>query len=233
MSLLSEADREQIGRLLADLPRPVRLVLFTQTFGCDTCVDARRVLAQVAELSPKLSIEEVNLVLDKERAAHYGVDRAPTTVPVAVEEDGTERDYGVRFIGITAGYELSSLLDAITLVSTGQSGLAQASRTLLAQVSAPVRMHVFVTPTCPHCPRAVGIAHRMAVESPWVTAVAVEVTEFPDLIQQYRVNGVPKTVVNNRNEVLGAQPEETFVVEALRGLTGPAPSSDADLHGSA
>ena len=44
-----------------------------------------------------------------------------------------------------------------------------------------------------------------------VTAACVEVTEFPDLIRRYRVNGVPKTVVNDRIEILGAQPEEMFV----------------------
>lgn len=64
----------------------------------------------------------------------------------------------------------------------------------------------------------------MAVESPLVTATAVEVSEFPDLIQRYRVNGVPKTVVNDRNEVIGALPEETFVREALRGFVPEEPN---------
>ena len=72
----------------------------------------------------------------------------------------------------------------------------------------------------------------MAVESPWVTARAVEVTEFPDLIRLYRVNGVPKTVVNDRNEILGAQPEEVFVAEALRDLAGDSASPDADTSES-
>jgi predicted DsbA family dithiol-disulfide isomerase len=62
----------------------------------------------------------------------------------------------------------------------------------------------------------------MAIESALVTSHAVEVSEFPDLIQRYRVNGVPKTVVNDRNEILGAQPESIFVSEALRGLAGEA-----------
>ena len=42
-------------------------------------------------------------------------------------------------------------------------------------------------------------------------ATAIEATEFPDLAQHYRVSGVPKTVINERVEILGAQPEETFV----------------------
>jgi glutaredoxin-like protein len=225
--ILSDADRQRIGELLAGLSRPVRLLFFTQTFGCETCPDARRIVDQLAELSPKLSVVECNLVLEPDQAARYGVDRAPTVVPLALEADGTERDYGVRLVGLMAGYELISLIDAITLVSSGDSALTAASRALLARVSEPVTIRVFVTPTCPHCPRAIGVAHRMAIESPFVTAIAVEVSEYPDLIRQYRVNGVPKTVVNDRNELLGAQPEETFVVEALAGLTRDEPSSSA------
>jgi predicted DsbA family dithiol-disulfide isomerase len=63
----------------------------------------------------------------------------------------------------------------------------------------------------------------MAVASPLVTASAVEVSEFPDLIQRYRVNGVPKTVANDRNEVLGALPEDAFLREALRGFVPEGP----------
>ena len=55
----------------------------------------------------------------------------------------------------------------------------------------------------------------MAFFSPQVTAVAVEATEFPDLARRYRVTGVPKTVVNDRVEIMGAVPQEMFVPEAL------------------
>jgi alkyl hydroperoxide reductase subunit AhpF len=147
MSLLSDRDRQQVREMLAGLTRPVRLVFFTQTFGCDTCDDARRVLDELAELSPQLSIEESNLVLDRSRADAFGVDRAPTTALVAVNEDGTEQDYGVRFVGLIAGYEFSSVIDAILLVSSGDSQLSDESRALLAQVTEPVRLQVFVTPT--------------------------------------------------------------------------------------
>lgn len=49
-----------------------------------------------------------------------------------------------------------------------------------------------------------------------VTTLAVEVSEFPDLIRQYRVNGVPKTVAEPGGEVLGAQPESVFVKELFQ-----------------
>ena len=80
---------------------------------------------------------------------------------------------------------------------------------------------MFVTPSCPHCPRVVTLAHRMAVESSHVVATCIEATEFLDLSQQYRVTGVPKTIVEGSDvEILGAVSEETFVSTILPA--GPA-----------
>ncbi len=64
----------------------------------------------------------------------------------------------------------------------------------------------------------------MAIENPNIMAAAVEATEFPDLVRRYRVNGVPKTVVDDRIEVLGALPEPMFVQRVLEGLTGTEPA---------
>jgi hypothetical protein len=55
----------------------------------------------------------------------------------------------------------------------------------------------------------------MAFASPNITAYAVEATEFPDLARRYKVTGVPKTVVNDDVEILGALPEDAFVEQAL------------------
>ena len=55
----------------------------------------------------------------------------------------------------------------------------------------------------------------MALVSSQITASAVAAVEFPDLVQQYRVTGVPKTVVNDSIEILGAVPEASFVSQVL------------------
>ena len=57
----------------------------------------------------------------------------------------------------------------------------------------------------------------MAFASANITAVAVEATEFPDLARKYHVTGVPKTVVNDEIEILGALPEDAFIEQALGG----------------
>lgn len=55
----------------------------------------------------------------------------------------------------------------------------------------------------------------MAFANPNITAYAVEATEFPDLARRYRVNGVPKTIVNDEIEILGAVPQDEFIEQAL------------------
>ena len=59
----------------------------------------------------------------------------------------------------------------------------------------------------------------MAFASSNITAYAVEATEFPDLVRRYQVAGVPKTVVNEQIEILGALPEDAFVGQALSQFT--------------
>ena len=56
----------------------------------------------------------------------------------------------------------------------------------------------------------------MAIESNRVRADVVEANEFPELSRRYAVSGVPKTVVNDRFESLGARPEAAFIAEVLR-----------------
>jgi hypothetical protein len=58
----------------------------------------------------------------------------------------------------------------------------------------------------------------MAFANPHITAFAVEATEFPDLARRYRVNGVPKTVVNEDVEIMGGLPQDDFVRQALAGV---------------
>jgi len=62
------------------------------------------------------------------------------------------------------------------------------------------------------------LAHKLAIENEHITADVVEVSEFIDMAQRYRVQGVPKTVVNDRIEIVGAVPEPRFVQQVLQAL---------------
>jgi len=143
MALLSDEDRQVVRTHLADLEHDVRLLLFTQTIGGpDTALIAKQILDELAGLSERLSIEEVNFVLEKERAAAYGVDKIPAIV---VLRDG--EDTRIRFYGAPAGYEFMSLVEAVILAGGDDSGLTEESRKLIAGVQEPISLKVFVTPT--------------------------------------------------------------------------------------
>jgi glutaredoxin-like protein len=222
MALLSEQDRQTVRGHLAVIEEPVRLLFFTQTFGApDTVMIAKQVLDEIVSLNDHLLLEEVNFVLEQDRARQYGVEQIPTIVLLKGDQDTR-----IRFLGAPAGYEFMSLIEAVILAGTNDSGLTPDSRALVAEhVTTPLDIQVFVTPTCPHCPRAVTLAHRLAVESPLITASCVEATEFMDLSRKFRVTGVPKTIVNGSIEILGALPEAQFV----RTVVG-APDDTANIE---
>jgi glutaredoxin-like protein len=214
MSLLSERDRQTVRSHLAGLTHDVTVLFFTQTIAApETAQIARQVIDEVVSLSDRITVEEVNQILDKERSAEFGIDRVPG---IALLRDGA--DTRMRFLGAPAGYEFSSLVESILLAGSDDSGLTEESKKVIAEMAKdPIDIKVFVTPTCPHCPRAVTLAHRMAVESPNISATCIEASEFHDLSRQYRVTGVPKTVTSTGAEIFGAVPEEMFVRGVLEG----------------
>jgi glutaredoxin-like protein len=213
MALLSEQDRQTLRTHLAEIADPVTLLFFTQTIGGpETALITKQILDEIAGLSDRVGVEEVNFILEKDRAAALGITAVPT---IAVLKGDV--DTRIRFLGAPAGYELMSLIEAIILAGGTDSGLSPESKTLIAEhVAQPLDVKVFVTPTCPHCPGVVTLAHRMAFEHPLIHATCIEATEFLDLSRQYRVTGVPKTIVNGTIEILGAVPEDTFVRTVLQ-----------------
>lgn len=218
MALLSPQDSATVQKHLANLTHEVTLLFFTQSIGAPETVHlTKQLLNALVELNPKIRVEEVNLVLEKERAQQFGIEHVPA---VALLKNGA--DTRMRFVGAPAGYEFMSLVEAVTLAGTDGSGLTDSSKALLAARTTPLDVKVFVTPTCVYCPSAVTMAHRMAVESPYVTATCIEATEFPDLARHYRVTGVPKTVAGSI-EILGALTEDQFV----SGLLNETPADPA------
>ena len=132
---------DDLERRLSELEHPVRLVFFTQTFGCETCLLARQVVDQIAALSEGIAVEEHNLLLDKEKVAEYAIERAPAIAVVG------ETDLGIRYYGVPAGHELASIVDAVLLAGTGELGLSDKSLAAIAGLDRPVDIKVFVTPT--------------------------------------------------------------------------------------
>lgn len=205
MSYLDKKVIKELKGVFKDLKKGVTIKYFTQEMECRFCKETRDLLSELQKVSDHIKLEILDFVKDKAEAEKYGVDK----IPAAVVMD--DKDYGIKFYGIPAGYEFASLIEAIKLVASGQHGLQAETTKFLDGLKKDVHLQVFVTPTCPYCPGAVILAHKMAYYSAKVKGDMIEATEFPHLSQKYNVMGVPRTVINEKEFVEGAAPENMVI----------------------
>lgn len=202
--------KKEIQKHLQHMVKPVKLLYFTQEHACRACSDQQQLLEEFARLSDRLDVEVKELMIDDEVAKQYGIDKVPATVVLS------DTDYGIRFFGVTAGYEFGSLLEDILMVSSGQSGLEPEIEAIAKSITAPLHLEVMVTLTCPYCPQMVRLAHQIAFVNDNARADMVDAAEFPELVQRYQVQGVPRMVINERPAFEGALPAEQALMEILK-----------------
>ena len=212
MSLIPDDKKELLKNDFKEkLVDPVKIVMFTQELECRFCSDTRNLVQDLATLNDKITAEIHDFVADAAKAKEYGIDKIPAIAIIG------KKDYGVRIYGIPYGYELQTLIEAIINVSKGKTDLSDNTKSILKEVKSPVHIQVFVTLTCPHCPVAAAVAHKLAIESDLVKADVIETSEFPDLAMKYNVIGVPKIVINEKIEFVGAFNEDLFAEHVLLG----------------
>ncbi|MCX8149970.1 MAG: thioredoxin family protein [Candidatus Bathyarchaeota archaeon] len=212
MSLIPDEKKISIqSELKEKMIDPVKIVMFTQEVECRFCSDTRQLIQELTKLTEKLTVEVYDFLINADKAKQYGVDKIPALAIIG------KKDYGVRIYGIPYGYELQTLIDAVINVSRGKTDLSDKTKDIIADIASPVHIQVFVTLTCPHCSVAASIAHKLAIESDLIRADVIDVTEFPHLSQRYSVMGVPKVVINEKVEFVGAFNEDLFAEYALLG----------------
>ena len=204
--MIDERTASKAKELLGELKEKVKLITFTQEFECMYCQQNNDLARALSGLSDKLIYEAYDLVKDKEMSDKYRIDKIPALAVVS-----EKKDFGIRFFGIPSGYEFTSLLEAVRIVSTHDHGLSQDTVEKISSINKDVHLQVFVTPTCPYCPRSVILAHKLSLVSDRIRGDMVEAMEFPHLAQKYSVMGVPRTVFNEGDYIEGAVPEKIFV----------------------
>jgi glutaredoxin-like protein len=145
--LLNQDIEKQIKEAFdTQLQKPVQVIYFGKEDDCEYCADTRQLVEEVVALTDKVELELHDIEKDTDLARKYNVERAPGLVIAG--KDGAELiDFGVRFAGIPSGYEFSSLIQSLVLVSNRDSGLKETTRQVLKNLTEPVHMLVFTTPT--------------------------------------------------------------------------------------
>ncbi len=212
MSLLPADKRELLQNdFKMRLVDPVKLVVFTQEMECQYCSQTKKLAQEMGHIDEKVTTEVYDFIADSAKAKELGIERIPAIAVIG------KKDYGVRIYGIPYGYELQTLVEAIVNVSKGVTDLSDKTKAVLKDLKSPVQIKVFVSLTCPHCPSAAAIAHKLAIECDQIKADVIDSGEFPDLSLKYNVIGVPKIVINDKIDFMGEFNEDLFAEHVLLG----------------
>ena len=141
MGALKEKDKEKVANILKGIEKDVKIVMFTQEMECPRCEMTRLMLEEVSELSEKLSLEVHDFVAEADLAKKYGVDKIPATVILG------DKDYGIRFYGVPAGYEFNVLIEDIMDAGKRNPGLSEEVMAELDKIDRPVHLQVLISPT--------------------------------------------------------------------------------------
>jgi glutaredoxin-like protein len=222
-------DQEAIQqKLAAELVGQVKIDYFTDrevTLSvpgkqpCQYCKPVREMLQEISGVSGGMISLRIHYLEEAvEERRKWGVERVPGIVirggPMSSGQDDGEPF--VVFYGIPGGTEFPAFLETIIDFSRRETLLSEASLQALSSLEQDVRVRVFVTPTCQYCPGMMRAAFQLALSSPRVAAETIEVNEFPELADRYKVQAVPLTVINDKVVIPGMIPERQLVDEVVK-----------------
>ena len=210
--LIDDRSRKELKeKFQREFQNEVSLSVFVGPDNKEYCVFTVQLCEELNELENRIK-PAVHQIGDGE-ATRLDVTRTPT-IFIAWDQG-----YRVKYTGAPVGQEAGGFIEAISLISRQESGLQEDSRAKLRNIDRDVSIQVYVTPTCPHCPRAVLLAHQIAIEAKGrVESECVEASENMDLARQFSVHSVPQQVINGDMDSvsIGVQPEAKFVDDVLR-----------------
>lgn len=210
---IDESVKRQVREIFGHMENKVIAKLFLSEDRCLTCNETKEIMEVLRDLAPegKLEIQEFHREDNPPEIEQYNIDKYPTLI---LHNETNEAN--VIYSGIPSGYEFGSLVEDILDLSLGKVNLKKANLEKIQKIDKPIKIQVFVTPTCPYCPISVRMSHKLAMANKNIIGEMVEATEFPELAQKYYVMGVPKTVINDGEvQFEGAIPEDMFVEKVM------------------
>lgn len=210
MAVLDENTTKEVSKRFEGLTSQVTLVYFGKETELNN--EIKGLLNEVAALSDKITLEEYDVAKDKEAAEKHGVIDGPVTLFKSEHVKGD-----ARFYGMPSGYEFGTIIELIKLAGGELKPSADAVKFL--DSTEGVKLEVFVTPTCPHCPASVYVALKFAMSSEKVKGYAYESMEFREIAGKYKVMSVPKTVINEgKGEFVGGYPEDVALLKIKEAM---------------
>jgi alkyl hydroperoxide reductase subunit AhpF len=145
--LLNNEIVEQLINIFNDqLVHPVEISLFLSRQECATCDETHQLLEEITSTTEKIHLEIYDVNENQNLAKQFGINSTPAIV-ITGRENNAYLGYAFRFFGIPTGYEFSSLIQGILMISKRNSGLQHDLQNEIHKINKPVNLKVFVTPT--------------------------------------------------------------------------------------
>ncbi|MFX1365670.1 MAG: thioredoxin family protein [Promethearchaeota archaeon] len=220
--IFSQNEIDNIKREMAKLKDKVVLKLFTdfrtQEDGsklrkCMACEGSFELLKILEEYSNgKLEVEEISIEENEEEANKFNVNKIPAILFV----DQNEREI-IRYLAHPTGSEFVPFLNSIQYFSGVRPYYADQILTHLKKIDKS-KMKIFITPTCPYCPATVPVLTLFAIVSKGkISAEVIDVNLNPDLGMKYQVQGVPHTVINEKDHIYGMFTPQDLLDKLTKG----------------
>ncbi|TFG18384.1 MAG: hypothetical protein EU531_00055 [Promethearchaeota archaeon] len=220
--LFSKNELNNVKREMSKLKNKVVLKLFTdfktQEDGsklrmCMSCEGTYELLRSLEELSNgKLFIEELSIEENLDETKKYDIKRIPAIL--FVDDEGREI---IRYSAYPTGSELVPFLNSIQYFSGIRPFYADQILTHLKKIGKS-SMKIFITPTCPYCPATVPVLTLFAIVSKGkISAEVIDVNLNPDIAMKYQVQGVPHTIINEKDHIYGMFSPQDLLDKLTKG----------------
>lgn len=196
---------KQIKEGLNEIKNPIKIITFVEN-GKPLCNEAIVMMTQLAALNNKIEFVKYDIIKDSDLAEEYGIDKVPGTT-FLVEN----RHTGIKFYGIPSGHQINPLLFAILESSKITTLLEGKLVDAIKQINKKINIKVFVSLQCPHCPKAVMTAFKIALSNKNIDAEMIQANLYSDLSNKLGVSSVPRIFFNDKDDLLGVQPIELFI----------------------
>lgn len=210
--LITEELKKQIAPLFRKMKKKV---LLTVILDGETEVSAElsNFVKEIASVSEHFEVRFLKMGEDAAVEKELHAEHLPVTG--IYSEDGVYS--GACFHGVPGGKEINSFIAAICNFGGAGQKLDRRLKKEIEKIHVLSEIKIFVSLACHHCPHVVAACQKLAIASPYVTADMYDARLYPDLIEKYKIERVPMTVMTvvEDSQVLMGQKTIEDIVKSL------------------
>ena len=198
--LLNDGLRSQLKGVLARLEKNVTLVSIVDESNSKS-IELRDLILDIADLDERVNAEVYNKGENVEVENKIHADK----YPVVALLDSDKKYSGVKFHGVPGGHELNSFILAIYNLGSAGQQISEETLNNIKKIDKDINIKVCVSLSCHLCPDVVVSSQRIAIENEKVEAEMIDISNFKEIKDKFKVMSVPAIIVNDEQIYFGAK----------------------------